>query len=114
MLPAYARCGVNNPAAAIFSMVGVAVRRIAIVLGDQYNQANPDRYYDFSQMLDWLLELEPEQVTAWVYEAHGEDTSGQVPRLFRFLDLLRSREQTLEDILPLEVAIAGWQYYQGS
>jgi hypothetical protein len=87
---------------------------MAILLGNQYNQDNPDKYFDFSLMLDWILALEAEQVAGWFDTSYGEDSAGQVPRLFRFLDLLRSQEQSLEDILPLEIAIAGWQHYQGS
>jgi hypothetical protein len=113
MLPAYAKFGVNNPAAAFFSMIGVSIRQMAILLGNYYSQENPERYYDFSLMLDWILRLEAEQVTEWFQARYGEDVAGQVSRLFRFLDLLRSQEQSLEDILPHEFAIAGWQYYQG-
>lgn len=114
MLPAYAKFGVNNPASAFFSMLGVSLRRVAILLGIQYNQANPaDRFFDFARMLTWLLEVEPEQVEGWFKSAYGDDTAGDVPRLFRLLDSIRSQEQSLEDVLPLETFVAGWQYYDG-
>jgi hypothetical protein len=114
MLPAYSKFGVNNPASAFFSMIGVSIRDVSTLLGAYYNQENSDRYFDFSRMFDWVLALEPEQVTEWFNKEYGEDTAGQVSRLFRLLDSLRRREQSLEEVLPLEITIAGWQYYHGT
>lgn len=113
MLPAYAKFGVNNPAAALFSMIGVNARDVSILLAKHYNEENPSHYIDFSRMLDWLLRLEPEQVAGWFASLHNEDVAGYVPRLFRFLDSIRSQEQTLDGLLPLEFEVAGWQYYRG-
>jgi len=114
MFPAYAKFGVNNPAAAFFSMLGVNVRQMAVLLGFHYNEENPHRDFEFPLMLEWVLKLESEQVSEWFKQEIGEDTAGQVSRLFRFLDSLRGREQLIEDILPIELPIAGWQYYQGA
>lgn len=114
MLPAYAKFGVNNPAAAFFSMMGVRVRQTAILLGKYFNIENQAKDFDFAAMLDWLLELEPEQVADWFKTEHGEDRAGQVPRLFRLLESIREQQQTLTDILPINAPIAGWQYYGGS
>jgi hypothetical protein len=113
MLPAYAKFGVDNPASAFFSMLGVSVRKVSRLLGTQYNQQNPEHYLDFPRMLDWLLEIESEQVSAWFEDEDGGDTAGYVARLFRVIDSIRGREQTLEDMLPLQAPVAGWRYYQG-
>jgi hypothetical protein len=114
MLPAYVKFGVNNPAAAFFSMIGINSREVCIFLSTQFNIENPDRPYDFSIMLDWLLELEAEKIKDWLEIEFGEDKVGYVSRLLRCIDILRNQEQSLIDLLPLEVKIAGWQYYKGS
>jgi helicase len=114
LLPAYIKFGVKTPAAAFFSMVGIKTRRTAIFLGDHFNQENPGREYDYTLIFDWLLGLEPERVNEWIAGELGEDKTGQISRLFRFLEVLRGQEQILEDISPLEVHVAGWQYYKGN
>ena len=114
MLPAYIKFGVNNPAAAFFSMIGINTREVCIILSNKYNSENPERSFDFSKMLVWLFELEPENVNIWFETELGEGKIGYVARLFRYIDLIRSQEQNLVDLLPLEVSIAGWQYYEGT
>ncbi|WKZ45839.1 MAG: DEAD/DEAH box helicase [Anaerolineales bacterium] len=113
MLPAYAKFGVNTPSAAFFSMIGIHSREVAILIANHYNTENPTRLLDFSRMLEWILALDAEQVSEWFEIDLGGDRAGYVPRLFRILDSIRIREQTLSDIAPLDLDVAGWKYYQG-
>ena len=113
MLPAFAKYGVNTPAAAFFSMIGVSARDVAILLANHYNHDNPTGSFDFAQMMEWIIALDAEDVYEWFRADLGGDPAGYVPRLFRILDSIRSREQSLEDVSPLEMEIAGWKYYRG-
>jgi hypothetical protein len=113
MLPAYTKFGVNTPAAAFFSMIGVGAREVAILLAKHYHDQHPDARFNFARMLDWLLALEPEEVVQWFQAEAGRGLAGYVPRLFSFLDSIRSQEQTLDDILPVDIEVAGWRFYRG-
>lgn len=111
MLPAYAKFGVNSPAAAFFSSIGIRSKEMAKLLSDVYSNENSQQERSFHIMLKWLTSLEYEEVKAWYQEFLGEDTAGQVRRLFRIIKTLQPSIHYLKNIFPIQLYIAGWYYY---
>jgi len=111
LLPAYAKFGVNTPAAALFSTLGVSPASLARQLGQLYEQQHPEAKYDYRAILHWLLTIEPVDL-----ERVDEFQPSYIRRLTRILASLRPLEETVQEgertwevIFP----IAGWQYYSG-
>lgn len=113
MLPAYAKLGVNTPSAAFFASLGIRTKEMANLLARAYSQQYAQQERNFATMLEWLLALEPEEVANWYQESLGEDTSGQVARLFRVIRSLQATEIDLRQRFPVDLYVAGWYYYQG-
>ncbi|MDZ8186440.1 MAG: DEAD/DEAH box helicase [Nostoc sp. ChiSLP02] len=111
LLPAYAKFGVNTPAAALFSTLGVNPSQLARQLGDLYQQQHSDTArYDYSRMLSWLLRIEPLDLEV------AEIRLSYIRRLTRLLQNLRPLEESIhesERVWEVNFSIAGWQYYQG-
>lgn len=113
MLPAYAKFGVCSPAAAFFSSLGIGSKEVAKLLSQAYSEQHRGQEKDFSTMLRWFLSVEPEELTSWYRERIGEDTSGQISRVFRIIRSLKITEFDLRRRLPISLYVAGWYFYQG-
>jgi helicase len=112
MLPAYTKFGVNSPAAAFFSSLGIRSREMAILLSDLFLEEFPSSESDFQLMFDWLFDLTPDQISEFYLTRYEDDRSGQVERLFKVISSLESKELDFRENLPLEIQISGWCYYQ--
>ncbi|MBI1927492.1 DEAD/DEAH box helicase, partial [Candidatus Poribacteria bacterium] len=111
LLPAYAKFGVNTPAAALFSTLGVSPPLLARRLGELYEEQHSVARYDYQKMLDWLLSIEPVDM-----ESRGKIQRLYIRRLIRILASLRPLEAMVsesERMWEAKFPIAGWQHYQG-
>ncbi len=114
LLPAYAKFGVNTPAAALFSTLGVNPSQLARQIGDLYEKEHngSEDKYNYLKMLQWLLSIEPIDL----------EKSNIKPSFIRRLTRLLSSLKPLNDENPVQESekmwevdfpIAGWQYYEG-
>lgn len=114
LLPAYAKFGVNTPAAALFSTLGVSPSQLARKLGFLYEeQHGQSAKYAYPIMLNWLLRngTEPDDLAST-----GRFQPSHIRRLIRLLKSLRPLDggvQESERIWEVNFTIAGWQYYEG-
>lgn len=115
LLPAYAKFGVNTPAAALFSTLGISPARLARQLASLYEtqHAQPEDRFNYPQILQWFLNVQSHDL------AKNNFKPTYIHRVLRLLDLLTSSDD--ESTTALEGArvwersfwIAGWQYYRG-
>lgn len=112
LLPAYTKFGVNTPAAAFFSTLGISPSKLSLSLSDLfYSQQVISQRYAYVEMLEWIFRLEPFEI--------AQETD--VPSLYisRFMRLRDSLKPISTDSSPvynvwqLSFNIAGWQYYEG-
>ena len=113
LLPAYAKFGVNNPAAALFSTLGLAPASMAMELsGFYYGQygLEGNNKYDYVQMLEWLMNVEPEDLAR-----QSNLSPFLLRRLVRILHTLSAHisRVVVSDRWEVEFPVAGWQYYDG-
>lgn len=112
LLPSYAKFGVNTPAAALFSTLGVSPSQLSRQLGSLYEEQYGEvAKYDYPTILNWLLRIEPKDL-----EATGRFRTSYIRRLTRLLESLRPLDtdiQESERIWEVSFPIAGWQYYDG-
>lgn len=113
LLPAYAKFGVNTPAAALFSTLGASPATLARHLGEYYLRSHPSEIdrYDYPRMLQWMLTLDPYDLVA-----EGGVSNYNIRRLMRLLASLNSLNHIVRKTdrgWIVEFHIAGWQYNEG-
>lgn len=109
LLPAYAKFGVNSPAAALASTLGISPSILARKLGDLYHEQHKEKRYDYPEILHWLLTLEPRDL-------EGKIRPSYIRRLSRLLAPLSPLEGIASEYgraWEVNFSIAGWQYYEG-
>jgi hypothetical protein len=111
LLPAYVKFGVNTPAAAFFSTLGVNPSKLARKLGDLYERYNGDYRYDYQRMLRWIFTLELTTLKEVLASSYIRRLARLLTNLKPFTDELLARED--ENIWEATFPIAGWQFYQG-
>lgn len=111
LLPAYAKFGVNSPAAALSSTLGVSPSVLARQLGEIYEEQYREARYDYLTLLRWLVSIEPVDL-----EALGKMKPAYIRRLTRILASLKPLEKVEDEshrVWQVDFPIAGWQYYGG-
>jgi len=114
LLPAYAKFGVNSPAAALFSTLGISPSQLARKLGALYEKEHvqsEDRF-NYPEMLQWVLSIHELDL-----EKNNVKPS-YIRRLRRLLESLRPLDdenivQESETTWEVNFWIAGWQHYSG-
>jgi superfamily II DNA/RNA helicase len=112
LLPAYAKFGVNTPAAALFSTLGCSPAQMARELSRIYLEQHPlasDRH-NYQQILQWLLKSEPFDL------AHHGLQGIYVRRVVRLLSSLRPIDdddeiQETDESWEANFKIAGWWHH---
>ena len=114
LLPAYAKFGVNSPAAALFSTLGISPARLARQLASFYESqyTQPEDRSNYPQILQWFLNVQR------VDMENANFKYSYIRRVLRLLEVIHSSDN--EDALPGEGRlweksfwIAGWGYHEG-
>jgi helicase len=112
LLPAYAKFGVNSPAAALFSTLGISPSSLARQLAELYARQNPGGRYNYATILQWILELQSCDLEGHAFK------SSHIRRVRRILKSVRPIEgentlQEAEQAWRMTFWIAGWYHYKG-
>lgn len=112
LLPAYAKFGVNSPAAALFSTLGISPSPLARQLADLYTKQNPEARFDYKKILQWVLETQSCDLAGNAFKA------SHIRRIRRVLKSLKPIEgenalQETEQAWRMTFWIAGWRHYDG-
>ena len=114
VLPAYAKFGVDSPASALFSTLGISPALLARKLASFYakEHTSPEDRYNYPVILQWILTLQSSDLE------HNNFKPSHVRRIKRILDAIKTPNdddllQERENRWEMGFWIAGWYYYEG-
>jgi len=112
VLPAYAKFGVDSPASALFSTLGMSPAPLVRQLASLYaRQSGLENRYNYPMILQWLLTLQSSDLV------HNNFKPLHIRRINRVLGAIKSSHENMigdsENKWEIGFWVAGWSYYDG-